>query len=74
MTEQNLPAAKALLEEQRIATGNKKQEATVRRKLRLLAAQTPANHEKTVLALDIAATRLGCGTPGIKGLEFAAAR
>lgn len=70
MTEIHFAAARALLAEQKAATGNPQWEARVARKLRRLAAKTPLSHERTVLALDIAATRLGCGEGRKKGLQF----
>jgi N12 class adenine-specific DNA methylase/tRNA1(Val) A37 N6-methylase TrmN6 len=69
--EPNFDLAKALLDEQKAATGDKKAEAAVKRKLRALAKKTPQNHEKTVMALDLAATRLGLGEGKSKPLEFA---
>lgn len=69
-TEPNLEAAKALLARQKAATGNAVAEGKVRKELRDLAAQTPETDTKTVLALDIAATRLGMGEGRLKGLEF----
>ncbi len=69
--EPNFEAAKALIKQQKAATGNKSKENLVRIKLRQLAAKTPINHGKTVSALDIAATRLGMGEGKLKGLEFA---
>lgn len=57
--EPNLEAARKLLKEQKDATGNKKAEANVKRKIRALAKKTPITDERTVLALDMAATRLG---------------
>ena len=68
--EPNYEAAIKLLAEQRSATGDAKRENSVRRKLRALAAKTSIAHEQTVLALDLAATRLGMGEPGVKGLVF----
>lgn len=71
--EPNLEAARALLDEQKRATGNPKAEAAVRKKARDLAARTPISDEKTVLALDLIATRLGMGENGKKALDFAPA-
>jgi hypothetical protein len=68
--EPNLTAAKALLEEAKKTTGNAKAEAEVRRKARELAQATPITDEKTVLALDMIATRLGMGDGNKKDLEF----
>ena len=72
-TEPNLKAAIALLAEQKAATGNAVAEGKVRKQARELAAITPASDEKTVLALDMIATRLGMGEGKLKGLEFAPA-
>ncbi len=71
--EPRLAAAKALIEEAKAATGNAKAEAEVRRKARELAQITPISDEKTVLALDMIATRLGMGDGNKKDLDFAPA-
>ena len=71
--EPNLAAAKALMDEQKAATGNAKAEAAVRKKARDLASNTPITDEKTVLALDMIATRLGMGDDGKRALDFATA-
>lgn len=73
-TEPNFDAAKALLQAQKDATGDKRAEAAVKRKLRDLAKKTPSDHAKTVLALDMAATRLGLGEGNSAPLEFAPAQ
>ena len=68
-SEPNLAEAKVLLAKQKAATGNKRAEVSVRAEIRALAAKTPLSDEKTVLALDMAATRLD-----MDSLSFADAR
>src|SRR5690606_17792825 len=63
--EPNLEAALKLLKEQKDTLGNKRAVAIVKRKIRALAKKTPITDERTVMALDIAATRLD-----MENLEF----
>src|SRR5690606_739523 len=63
--EPNLEAALKLLKEQKEAAGNKWAEGIVKRKIRALAKKTPITDERTVMALDIAATRFD-----MENLEF----
>lgn len=70
MHEPHFEAAKALLQEQKNATGNPKKELAVLRQIRRIAANTTYREERTMLALDIAATRLGVGERGVKELAY----
>lgn len=74
--EPNFAAARELLSAQREAAGNSTAEEKVRRKVRELASKTPITDEKTVMALDLIATRLGMNDlqSRYKDTEFAPAR